>query len=615
MGGLSFVWYAYSSNGASGFPLDDSWIHLQFARNLHDFGAFSFFGHDMVTAGSTSPLYTFLLAIAFFLTTNEFLMSYALGVAAHAAGAFVLYTVLTEDYRADTLVALSISILFALHGRLLWAAASGMETTLFILTLLAALHFYEQQRPVALGVAAGLSVWTRPEGLLLIAVLFADAAYRKFWVRNDAPGTSPFRAESLKAAVLTGMVLIGGYFLMNLLLSGTLLPNTFAAKTAYYASGGNAYPARVWEFLTGGPMLPFALLATAGLLPLVRDVRKRRRSLALIPLLWVAALVGAYAWKLPVLHLQGRYMMPLIPFVLLLAALGVREIHDLLGRLGRTAMIRGSALTGTIMAVCLAWTVYHAAGTATKYALHCAHIAERQVRTAHWIRENLPEDAVVATHDIGALGFYSQRRIVDMVGLVSPGMIATIGRPELLPQSLVAQGVSHLAVLRSWFEVDNVEPLMIAGEGTSEIMEVFEFDPQRMIFLTGEVGGVLYRARVAIMRQDLPDAEKILSASWELGSGSARYSTLLGQVRFLMGDTAGAGSAYQHALELNPLSREATIGMAELDLQKGDAPTALKRLQKVALVHPSSDPLRRVMERAARTLLRAAAAADSLGRK
>ena len=57
---------AFQRNGTNGFPLDDPWIHLQFAKNLHAYGHYSYYKAEMVTSGSTSPLYTLILALGFF---------------------------------------------------------------------------------------------------------------------------------------------------------------------------------------------------------------------------------------------------------------------------------------------------------------------------------------------------------------------------------------------------------------------------------------------------------------------------------------------------------------------------------------------------------------------
>src|SRR5207244_5142763 len=46
--------------GAAGFPLDDSWIHLHFARNLAAGAGFSY-NPGVPIAGSTAPLWTLLL--------------------------------------------------------------------------------------------------------------------------------------------------------------------------------------------------------------------------------------------------------------------------------------------------------------------------------------------------------------------------------------------------------------------------------------------------------------------------------------------------------------------------------------------------------------------------
>src|SRR4051812_29622455 len=61
-----------------GFPLDDAWIHQTYARNLAVRHEWSFLP-GQPSAGSTSPLWTFLLAIGFFLPRSPYLWTYLLG--------------------------------------------------------------------------------------------------------------------------------------------------------------------------------------------------------------------------------------------------------------------------------------------------------------------------------------------------------------------------------------------------------------------------------------------------------------------------------------------------------------------------------------------------------
>ncbi|HEY0553383.1 MAG TPA: hypothetical protein VGG20_03900, partial [Thermoanaerobaculia bacterium] len=71
--------------GGLGFPLDDSWIHLQFARNLAHGAGLSYNPGDLVT-GSTAPLWTALLSLLFLLPGNVVLWTQLLGIALYLAG-------------------------------------------------------------------------------------------------------------------------------------------------------------------------------------------------------------------------------------------------------------------------------------------------------------------------------------------------------------------------------------------------------------------------------------------------------------------------------------------------------------------------------------------------
>jgi len=62
-----------------GFPLDDAWIHFQFARNVASGHGFAF-NPDVPMAGSTAPLWTLLLAGGALIAGPSVVMAKTLGV-------------------------------------------------------------------------------------------------------------------------------------------------------------------------------------------------------------------------------------------------------------------------------------------------------------------------------------------------------------------------------------------------------------------------------------------------------------------------------------------------------------------------------------------------------
>jgi hypothetical protein len=50
------------------------------------------------------------------------------------------------------------------------------------------------------------------------------------------------------------------------------------------------------------------------------------------------------------------------------------------------------------------------------------------IHWGRWLERNTPPDAVVATPDIGAIGYYSRRRVVDLAGLITPAMVPHLER-------------------------------------------------------------------------------------------------------------------------------------------------------------------------------------------
>ncbi len=591
-------WSALQTNGAFGFPLDDPWIHLQFARNLRDYGSFSYYENEMVTSGSTSPLYTLILAAGLFLTSNEMVLSYVLGIAFFIAGAFVLSRIGEWLFKNQPILAASGVVLFLLEPRLQWIALSGMETTLFILLLLLVWHLYQLRSPRWLGIAAGLLLWTRPEAVIFFVVLAIDAGYHVWWVRRlrVRKGSHPVKQTDyrwLYSVLAIAGVLCVAYVAFNLALSGSLLPNTYAAKTRYYGSGRPDFPAAVFQFLTSGHMSVLAFFVAIAVVDVLWRCATRARQEYLVPVLWCVGLYAAYWQKLPFLYQEGRYLMPLLPLIVLLGMRGI-EIAIIVAKKAAATLQRRGVSAGVAAAISLLLILQFATAALQKrveYAESCKYISDRQVNTALWIRDNLPADAVIGTHDIGALAFYSRRRVVDMVGLVSPDMIENIGSFDRLLKFLGRNHVTHLAVLRNWFEVVNQNPIFQTDERSPEIMEVFEFDPSRSRFTPQNAGMLTARGAYYLNRGQVQLAGPILEESLRIDPQSARAHCYKGLALLAIGKDVEAEREINTALDLQPDMWQARLALAHVFTRRNDSDHALELYKDVVRKNPTYAPV------------------------
>jgi arabinofuranosyltransferase len=57
----------------------------------------------------------------------------------------------------------------------------------------------------------------------------------------------------------------------------------------------------------------------------------------------------------------------------------------------------------------------------------------------------------VGAHDIGAVGYFSERYLVDTAGLITPEVVPFIGDEERLLAFLEKKGVDYLVAFPSWY--------------------------------------------------------------------------------------------------------------------------------------------------------------------
>jgi len=420
--------------GVVGLPLDDAWIHQVYARSLARDGCWCF-GDGHFSTGSTSPAWTILLALGHLMHLPPVMWALALGGLFHALTGILTFYLVLAWFGQSRLAALAAAATL-LEWHLAWAAFSGMETTLFVALCTAYLLIAarDARNPSVLGLAGGLAILTRPEAILLILVSL-------IYLTRYCPHTRRWRWWLSFGVVLAIPVVPWlGY---NLIVSGRPFPGTLYAKRVQWVEPWSIEMA--FRFLGNclsyfglGPSFlasPFFVLAGA------RMLREHRTEL-LTPIGWVIGLLTGYAIILPVLYDRGRYLMPLWPIWIGMSFWALWEwVH------GKSC----HKLRLTYLALCLASMLVFWVNGARAFAQNVMGIESQHMQVATWLRTHTPSDALVATHDIGVVGYFAERPILDLAGLVSPEVVTIMRDPAQLSDYILSRQADYLVVFPSYY--------------------------------------------------------------------------------------------------------------------------------------------------------------------
>jgi hypothetical protein len=422
-------------SGDLGFPLDDSWIHLQFARNLAAGRGLAYNPGELVT-GSTAPLWTALLALLFHLPGSVVVWSKLLGVALHLAGVAATWRLARELGLGRGLASLA-AVLTLATSWLVWSALSGMEVPLFVALSLSGmiLHLRERAAPERPPLAAGIfavAALARPEGLLLLALALAD---RCLVFRREEDGAlawaRPPLSKVLAGAALAACALVGP-ILFYRWAGGSFLPTTFAAKSGELRRflPDFQYLQTVFGILFR-PQPYMVLLAGAGSAALVERLGTPRDR-GLLPALWLFALPVVYSMLSPsgrglLVGNFGRYYFPVFPVLAVLGVLGLERAAAALGPWLRAGRLR-LPVRPLLLALLLWPTLSTLVQGADSYAQSVANVRDSDVAVARWLAPRLHPDAVLAVNDIGAIKFLLPNRIIDLVGIAHPEIRREVAR-------------------------------------------------------------------------------------------------------------------------------------------------------------------------------------------
>jgi hypothetical protein len=540
---LYFCWSLFVTE--PGYPLDDSWIHQVFARNIATGHGFSF-NPDIPISGATAPLWTLLMALLW-----PICGPIAGGI---LAGVVFEYLAIVAIYKLTFLItgrrdlAFIVGLITSLTWVLIWGALSCMEIGLYSALSLWGLYFYfraesfTDKRNYWAYILFTLAFLSRPECVLFLA----GATIRDFWewMHLSKKPIIPWLGRMLPVGIL-----LLPYFAFNYAVTGSLMTQTFAAKTQGKGilSGiinGNlmkviqsltVYPVSyiqdfIWNLWWLNPILLIATVVGGLKFISFQDQYKSKRMMLVATLLLYIPLMGIVAPVMVATYHHLRLVDNLVPLFIMLGVTGFFANDELI-----TAMVRkylwiiGSVLLiiGLIaimadeyiisilgprfvqgisrvrdnipterlvwyaresgknsifvallvfgsaflslgwvsrkicshpariitIAIVTAYSLGMLMANGKIYAHDVKNINEMDKRVGLYLNDITSKNQKVAVNDIGAIGYFSGTRILDLKGLISPQITQSMISHDSLAfdYMLNHERVDYVAIFPIWF--------------------------------------------------------------------------------------------------------------------------------------------------------------------
>lgn len=377
------------------FIADDAFITFRYAHNLA-FGNGFVYNLGERVMGTTTPLFTFLVGLFGSLGLDIPRAALVMGLFASGLTSIVIYQ-LANLLRMTHWAALP-AVLYALWPRSVVADSCGMEAPLFSLFVIGAVYFHTRRLPIYALAMATLATVTRPEGFALLILLTGYYLFhhRERWIQ----------------LLITPLFLLIPWLVFATIYFGSPIPNSVSGKLALYSRWGTM---SWWDTLVyylawhnpAGWIITFMAIAGGYWL-------WRKQDWGGVAVIWLAGMIAFYVFSGA--RVFFWYPAPLYPLLLIFAAATFPYLagrYPALEQYGRKYAWAVVLCVAVISAV----GIYPAA---RYYRAFQTAMTDCHLSVATFLKENVGPTELVAAEDIGYMGYYSGKRILDRDGLISP---------------------------------------------------------------------------------------------------------------------------------------------------------------------------------------------------
>jgi arabinofuranosyltransferase len=383
------------------FQPDDAFIYFRYIRNILEGNGLVYNVGDRFN-GLTSSLFAYILIIVSWITNNIQFSAMAISTLFFGL-ALVTAGLLLKQYS---------KFHYIVFGGLIatcspyFYSTYGMETTQFIFLICLCIYFFEKEKYIFLGLACSLLILTRIEGTFLILALTIE----HFRSKRTIP--------KIKFMVLPFLIL-AVQFAFNKIYYGSFVAATSAVKIDQGKSGlWGEWPMAFLQigyhkdefFFSNIFLMAMLLILSVYGFYSFRHTKVNRIVLMFLifySLVFIMLNAPNYHW----------YYAPYYFFAFIYAGIGINKFLESLFS-WRNTILQYSQI-GAIIILFLIFIFINVKNTLPK--LGDVNIKSREYREVGiWLREQTPEHSKIALIEVGIIGWYSNRYIIDMLGLVSP---------------------------------------------------------------------------------------------------------------------------------------------------------------------------------------------------